>query len=104
MVSRASAVGRHPLQEVPLPEREEVDLLKRQVPRTRGPTGLDGATLTRTEIAVKNGSRFPAGAPLAYRRLLGRGCRAGPGSRCHARRLPRPIVRSRAARWPWAEW
>ena len=103
MVSRASAVGCHPLRKVPsLRERRSISL-KRQVPRTRGPTGLDGETLTRTEIAVKNGSPISGGGAGAST-LLRRGCRAGPGSRCHARPLPRPIVRSRAARWPGAEW
>src|SRR6266540_2759688 len=47
MVSRASAVGCHPLREVPsLRRRGSISLLrKRQVLRTRRPTGLDIATL-----------------------------------------------------------
>jgi hypothetical protein len=45
--------GLPPVAGGPLPAREEVDLLKRQVLRTRRPTGLDRATLTREGVLVK---------------------------------------------------
>src|SRR6266516_35687 len=53
MVSRASAVGWHPLQEVPSLRGRRSISLKRQVLRTRRPTGLDRETLTRTSFTVK---------------------------------------------------
>ena len=46
--------GLPPVAGGPLPAREEVDFLsKRQVLRTRGPTGLDSANLTGAVFAVK---------------------------------------------------
>jgi hypothetical protein len=54
MVSRASAVGCHPLREVPSLRGRRSTSLKRQVPRTRRPTGLDRATLTAQNAAVKH--------------------------------------------------
>src|SRR5205085_10267615 len=45
MVSRASAVGCHPLREVPSLRGRRSISQKRQVLRTRRPTGLDWATL-----------------------------------------------------------
>src|SRR6266571_3078387 len=53
MVSRASAVGCHPLREVPSLRGRRSISLKRQVLRTRRPTGLDGATLARRCVEVK---------------------------------------------------
>jgi hypothetical protein len=53
MVSRASAVGCRPLREVPSLRGRRSISLKRQVLRTRRPTGLDRATLTGARAAVK---------------------------------------------------
>ena len=53
MVSRASAVGRHPLREDPSLRGSRSIFLKRQVLRTRRPTGLDRATLTGQRRLVK---------------------------------------------------
>jgi hypothetical protein len=53
MVSRASAVGCHPLREVPSLKGRRSISLKRQVLQTRRPTGLDCATLTGVRTAVK---------------------------------------------------
>src|SRR6266542_3386805 len=64
MVSRASAVGCHPLREVPSLRRRRSISLKRQVLRTRRPTGLDAATLT--------GSRFGVKRHLARPRVISR--------------------------------
>jgi hypothetical protein len=68
MVSRASAVSCHPLQEVPSLRRRRSISLKRQVLRTRGPTGLDQATLTRAGTAVKRclAERHEAGAYVRF--------------------------------------
>jgi hypothetical protein len=60
MVSRASAAGCHPFAGGPLPAKEEVDLLKRQVLRTRRPTGLDRATLTDERWLVKQNRALPS--------------------------------------------
>ena len=49
MVSRASAVGCHPLREVPSLRGRRSTSLKRQVLRTRRPRGLDRVTLTRPD-------------------------------------------------------
>src|SRR5512133_1293333 len=53
MVSRASAVGCHPLREVPSLIGRRSTSLKRQVLRTRRPTGLDRTTLTGKRCLVK---------------------------------------------------
>jgi hypothetical protein len=67
MVSRACAVRCHPLREVPPWEGGGRSPLKRQVLRTRRPTGLDGATLTRRGFTVK----WPHGRAPPDRRRLG---------------------------------
>jgi hypothetical protein len=73
MVSRASAVGCHPLREVPSLRGRRSISLKRQVLRTRRPTGLDRATLTSKEVAVKRGVRKQESDQLsAARPLVGR--------------------------------
>ncbi len=46
MVRRVIATASRRCEQVPLSKREEVDPLECQVLRTRGPTGLDCATLT----------------------------------------------------------
>ncbi len=53
MVSRASAVDCHPLREVPSLRGRRSISLKRQVLRTRRPTGLDWVTLARRCVEVK---------------------------------------------------
>jgi hypothetical protein len=53
MVSRASAVGCHPLRQVSSLRRRRSISSKRQVLRTRRPTGLDWVTLARRCVEVK---------------------------------------------------
>ena len=82
MVSRVSAVGCHPLREVPSLRGRRSISLKRQVLRTRRPTGLDRATLTRERSLVKRNGALPsttAGAML------------GPSGT-----YPRPVLRRRS--------
>ncbi len=60
MVSRASAVGCHPLREVPSLRGRRSISLKRQVLRTRRPTGLDRTTLTGERRLVNRNRRLQA--------------------------------------------
>ena len=71
--------GLPPVAEGPLPAKEEVEPLKRQVLRTRRPTGLDRATLTRERWLVKPNRALPSttvgamlGAPGTYPRPVQR--------------------------------